>query len=74
MKAVKANNKLRESFTPDQLEEIENGVISNAPAGWTWHHNENEGIMQLVNAETHKMARHTGGNSIWGYSSIKEVA
>lgn len=74
LKAVKANNKLRESFTPDQLEEIENGVISNAPAGWTWHHNENEGIMQLVNAETHKMARHTGGNSIWGYSSIKEVA
>lgn len=74
LKAVKKNKKLKDSFTPEQLAEIENGVISNAPSGWTWHHNEQEGIMQLVDAETHRTARHTGGNAIWGHDSVKTAA
>ena len=33
--------------------------------GYTWHHSEIPGKMQLVETKTHVMSGHTGGNSIW---------
>lgn len=53
----------RKNFTEGQLEMIADGKL---PGGFTWHHNEEEGLMQLVDAEIHEATRHTGGMSLWG--------
>ncbi len=36
------------------------------PDGFTWHHNEEPGLLQLVDEETHAQTAHTGGRAIWG--------
>ena len=56
-------SKLRDKFTEDQIEDIMNGIL---PDGFTWHHNEQEGLMQLVDTVIHNQTNHTGGMSIWG--------
>ena len=56
-------SKLRDKFTEEQIEDIMNGVL---PEGFTWHHNEQEGLMQLVDSVIHNQTNHTGGMSIWG--------
>lgn len=63
---VEQNPKLREKFTPDQLNDIVNGKT---PRGYVWHHNEEPGRMQLVDQVEHEGARHTGGSYIWGYNA-----
>lgn len=60
---IEDNEKLREKFTPDELEMIEN---EDTPDGYTWHHDADEGKMQLVDTEKHEITRHTGGRAIWG--------
>jgi hypothetical protein len=60
--AIKEDPKLRAEFTKEQIEQIKDG---DAPDGYVWHHNEEEGVMQLVEREPHEIARHTGGFSIW---------
>ena len=47
----------------DELADIAKGVL---PEGYTWHHNEKEGLMQLVDTVTHDATGHTGGMSLWG--------
>lgn len=64
--AVDNDPELAKEFTPDQLEQIKNG---DTPDGYTWHHNEEKGKMQLVDSETHARTGHTGGRSIWGGGS-----
>ena len=54
---------LRSQFTEDQLADIEDGYT---PEGYTWHHNEEIGKMQLVDTDIHSQTRHTGGRNIWG--------
>jgi hypothetical protein len=61
--AVENDPELAKQFTPEQLEQIKNGET---PDGYTWHHNEETGKMQLVKTEDHQANRHTGGKSIWG--------
>lgn len=56
-------SKLRKQFTEDQIDDIMNGIM---PEGFTWHHNEQEGLMQLVETSVHAATGHTGGMSIWG--------
>lgn len=69
-KSVESDSKLRAKFTENQLEDIKNG---RTPRGYTWHHNEEQGKMQLVKTKDHDRAQggaaHTGGNSIWGNKS-----
>ena len=36
------------------------------PSGYTWHHHQETGRMQLVNTQIHRQTGHTGGYSIWG--------
>jgi hypothetical protein len=36
------------------------------PKDLTWHHNEQTGVMELVDRKIHGNTGHTGGNSIWG--------
>ena len=64
--AIKDNPLLRDKFTPLQLEKINAGVT---PGGYTWHHNEQVGKMELVNTEKHELAKHTGGRTVWGGGS-----
>lgn len=56
----------KSKFTPDQQADIDAG---RTPDGYTWHHNEEKGKMQLVNSDTHWDTRHTGGRNIWGGGS-----
>lgn len=32
----------------------------------TWHHHQEHGRMQLVESDVHDVARHIGGDAIWG--------
>ena len=64
--ACELNPDLREKFTPEQMEQIEN---SDRPDGYVWHHAENPGEMQLINKEDHDQTGHTGGKAIWGGGS-----
>lgn len=41
----------------------------NTPEGYTWHHNEEPGVLQLVDEEIHEQTGHTGGRFIWGGGS-----
>lgn len=50
-------------FSPEQLEQIKAG---DTPDGYTWHHNEEPGKMQLVDFDVHAGTGHTGGRAIWG--------
>lgn len=40
--------------------------------GYTWHHHQETGRMQLVEQTTHSAARHNGGDSLWGSGAIGE--
>lgn len=60
--AIRANSSLRTKFTEQQIKMIESG---RNPAGYTWHHNESRGVMQLVETSKHAVTGHTGGDSIW---------
>ncbi len=53
-------------FSERQLEQIRDGVT---PEGYTWHHHEVPGRMELVKSDVHEATPHTGGRSIWGGGS-----
>ena len=55
-----------EQFTDRQLEQIRNG---DKPEGYTWHHHEEPGRMQLVDSKIHAETRHVGGRYLWGGGS-----
>jgi hypothetical protein len=61
---IEKDPELAKKFTPRQLEQIKAGEPR--ISGFTWHHNEQPGKMQLVDAEIHQKSSHTGGRSIWG--------
>lgn len=50
-------------FSSEQIGDISTG---RTPEGYTWHHHEDKGVMQLVDTETHAKTGHTGGKSVWG--------
>lgn len=60
---IEKDPELAKKFTPEQIEQIKNG---DTPDGYTWHHNEETGKMQLVDSEIHAKTGHTGGKVIWG--------
>ncbi len=61
--AIEKDSELAKKFNPEQLEQIKNG---DTPDGYTWHHNEEAGKMQLVDSDIHAKTGHTGGKTIWG--------
>ena len=61
--AIEKDPELAKKFTPEQLEQIRN---CDTPDGYTWHHNEETGKMQLVDSDIHAKTGHTGGKTIWG--------
>ena len=64
--AYENGNLNTEQFTDRQLEQIHNG---DKPEGYTWHHHEVPGRMQLVDSEIHARTPHIGGRSLWGGGS-----
>ena len=53
---------IRRKFNKRQIEMIRQGK---KPRGYTWHHNQQQGLMQLVRTDIHARTAHTGGDSIW---------
>lgn len=73
-----ANNTLYQAIVEDTKLANELGLsqadvqalsIGQTPEGYTWHHNEEPGVLQLVDEETHAQTAHTGGRAIWGGGS-----
>ncbi|WP_100333115.1 HNH endonuclease [Bacillus alkalisoli] len=64
--AVEMDPSLQSQFSSMQLEQIQDGET---PDGYTWHHHEEMGKIQLVETEPHDQSGHTGGRSIWGGGS-----
>lgn len=60
---LEAHPEMKSQFSEQQLEQIMNGEPY--IKGYTWHHSEIPGKMQLVETKAHAMSGHTGGNSIW---------
>lgn len=50
-------------FSKSQLKKI---TSSQTPTGYTWHHHQDAGVLQLVNEEIHAKTYHIGGYTIWG--------
>lgn len=65
---IEKNDKLKAKFTAEQIEDLKNG---STPRGLTWHHTEEEGVMQLVDSEIHDITKHTGGYSLWGKGAVE---
>lgn len=55
--------KIKSKFSKKQIKQLSQGVT---PDGYTWHHHQNAGVLQLVEEETHAKTYHHGGYSIWG--------
>jgi hypothetical protein len=36
------------------------------PLNFTWHHNQNSGVLELVNRKSHADVGHLGGRNLWG--------
>lgn len=60
---IKNNSELSAKFAPEQMKQIENG---RTPSGYTWHHHQQDGKMQLIPTELHDKSAHTGGKALWG--------
>lgn len=58
--AILKEPELAKQFTPEQIEQIMNGET---PSGYTWHHSEFDGTMQLVPFGIHNSTNHCGGRS-----------
>ncbi|MGD6816334.1 HNH endonuclease [Metabacillus sp. 113a] len=50
----------------EDVQLLKNG---DTPEGFTWHHNEEPGVLQLVEEEQHTNTGHTGGRELWGGGS-----
>jgi hypothetical protein len=50
-------------LSQDDVQALANGQT---PEGYTWHHHEEPGLLQLVDEEVHHNTGHTGGRELWG--------
>lgn len=65
--AIQQNPELAKQFNDLQLEQIKAGET---PDGFTWHHSEEVGKLQLVDERIHALTGHAGGRTIWGGGSL----
>lgn len=49
--------------------DVQNLAYGITPEGYDWHHNEQPGVLQLVNEDVHQNTGHTGGRELWGGGS-----
>lgn len=60
---INQNPEFASHFSNSQIEQI---YSNQTPDGYTWHHSEEPGKLELVNSEIHEKTAHTGGREIWG--------
>ncbi|QRV09746.1 HNH endonuclease [Bacillus velezensis] len=65
-KEIEKDPLLRNQFSDLQIEMIKAGET---PDGYTWHHHQDPGRMQLVDQKVHRKTGHTGGRHLWGGGS-----
>ena len=51
------------SFSQKELKELSQGET---PNNYTWHHHQDNGVLELVDYNIHSKTSHIGGYSIWG--------
>lgn len=56
-------SKIKSKLRRKQIKQLAQGCT---PDGYTWHHHQNAGVLQLVNEEIHSKTWHHGGYHIWG--------
>ncbi|MGG1400178.1 HNH endonuclease [Bacillus salipaludis] len=66
--AINQNPELGNEFTDSQRTQI---FTNETPEGYTWHHSEEPGKLELVDEEIHAETGHTGGREIWGGGTEK---
>ncbi|MFJ7726113.1 HNH endonuclease [Neobacillus sp. NPDC097160] len=64
--AINHNPELGNDFTESQRAKI---FANETPEGYTWHHSEEPGKLELVDEEIHAGTGHTGGRELWGGGS-----
>lgn len=62
-KAVHQSPDIAAEFDPHQLAQID---AVETPDGYTWHHSEVPGKLELVDEKIHSETGHTGGCELWG--------
>ena len=62
-KDVQHNSRIKNKFSRKQYQDILNG---DTPSGYTWHHHQDAGVLELVDESVHAKTSHIGGYSIWG--------
>jgi hypothetical protein len=50
-------------LTEQDIQALANG---DTPEGFTWHHSEEPGVLQLVDEDIHANTGHDGGRELWG--------
>lgn len=60
---IMKDSNLKSQFTDTEIAIFKEGGV---PKSYTWHHHQNEGVMQLVDRKKHRQTGHVGGFSIWG--------
>lgn len=66
LEQVRNDTGVASQFTSEQMEQI---YFGETPDGYSWHHHEELGRLQLVDEEVHAKSGHSGGRSIWGGGS-----
>jgi hypothetical protein len=67
-KRLESNPNLINKIEKANLDCVKKGVD---PLGYTWHHHQDKGKMQLVKSKVHGAIIHLGGAEIWGLSRKK---
>ena len=63
--AIQQNPSLQSELQLNHAQ-VEALVMNETPNGFTWHHHEQPGQLQLVESSIHNNTAHTGGRFIWG--------
>jgi hypothetical protein len=63
--AIQADPQIADDMglTEQDLQALANG---DTPEGFTWHHSEEPGVLQLVDEDIHANTGHDGGRELWG--------
>lgn len=62
-KNVCSSSRIRAKFSKSQIKDMSHGET---PNGYTWHHHQDAGVLELVDSTIHAKTSHIGGYSIWG--------
>lgn len=60
---IQKSSRLAKKFTKREISLFKQGDL---PSKYTWHHHQDNGVLQLVDRDIHAEVRHNGGFSIWG--------